>query len=154
MLPSHLLSFQKYLPNKILYAFTILPICPAHPPPCNVRGQECVELYLHSPNTSWHGAWLSTGTTLPYIANSLGFIIRTILGSPSSFKVRTDSFLNSIPINDHKQSSHIKLLNLQVVKNLNFFLFHIYVIFPYRAPRHEGVLDEWSYSFKHSWTRR
>jgi hypothetical protein len=28
-----------------------------------VRGQECVELYLHSPNTtSWRGAWLSTGT--------------------------------------------------------------------------------------------
>jgi hypothetical protein len=30
------------------------------------RGQEFVELYLHSPNTSsWRGAWLSTGTTLP-----------------------------------------------------------------------------------------
>jgi hypothetical protein len=30
------------------------------------RGQECVELYLHSPNTSsWSDAYLSTGTTLP-----------------------------------------------------------------------------------------
>jgi len=30
------------------------------------RGQECVELYLHSSNTSsWRGAWLSTGASLP-----------------------------------------------------------------------------------------
>jgi hypothetical protein len=31
------------------------------------RSQECVEIYLHSPNTSsWRGALLSTGTILPF----------------------------------------------------------------------------------------
>jgi hypothetical protein len=36
-------------------------------PPSSAEVKECVELYLHSPNTSsWRGAQLkSTGTTLP-----------------------------------------------------------------------------------------
>jgi hypothetical protein len=30
-----------------------------HSPPSSVEVEECVELYLHSPNTpSWRGAWL------------------------------------------------------------------------------------------------
>jgi hypothetical protein len=38
-----------------------------HSPPSSAEVKECVELYLHSPNTpSWHGAQLSTGTTLPF----------------------------------------------------------------------------------------
>jgi hypothetical protein len=37
-----------------------------HSPPSSAEVKECLELYLHSPNTpSWHGAYLSTGTTLP-----------------------------------------------------------------------------------------
>jgi hypothetical protein len=37
-----------------------------HLPPSPCRGQECVELYLHSTNkSSWRGAWSSTGTTWP-----------------------------------------------------------------------------------------
>jgi hypothetical protein len=37
-----------------------------HSPTSSAEVKECVELYLHSPNMpSWHGAWLSTGTTLP-----------------------------------------------------------------------------------------
>jgi hypothetical protein len=39
-----------------------------HSPPSSAEVKECVELYLHSPNTpSWRGAQLkkSTGTTLP-----------------------------------------------------------------------------------------
>jgi hypothetical protein len=38
-----------------------------HSPPSSAGVKECVELYLHSPNTpSWHGAQLkkSAGTTL------------------------------------------------------------------------------------------
>jgi hypothetical protein len=35
-------------------------------PPSCAEVKECVELYLHSPNTpSWRGASLSTGITLP-----------------------------------------------------------------------------------------
>jgi hypothetical protein len=38
---------------------------PDHSPPFNAEIKEWVGLYLHSPNTSsWHGAYLSTGTTL------------------------------------------------------------------------------------------
>jgi hypothetical protein len=39
-----------------------------HSPPSNTEVKECVELYIHSPNTpSWRGAQLKkrTGTTLP-----------------------------------------------------------------------------------------
>jgi hypothetical protein len=37
-----------------------------HSPPSSFEVKECVELYLHTPNTSsWRGAQLSTGTTLP-----------------------------------------------------------------------------------------
>jgi hypothetical protein len=37
-----------------------------HSPPSSAEVKECVELYLHFSNTpSWHGASLSTGTTLP-----------------------------------------------------------------------------------------
>jgi len=36
-----------------------------HSPPSSARVKECMELYLHSPNTSWRGAQLSTGTILP-----------------------------------------------------------------------------------------
>jgi len=33
-----------------------------------------VELYLHSPNTSsWRGAYLSTGTTLPFTFTEVRF---------------------------------------------------------------------------------
>jgi hypothetical protein len=36
-----------------------------HSPPSKAKVKECVELYLHSPNTpSWRGASLRTGTTL------------------------------------------------------------------------------------------
>jgi len=36
--------------------------------PSSSEVKECVELYLHSSNTtSWRGAWLSTGTTLPLL---------------------------------------------------------------------------------------
>jgi hypothetical protein len=41
-----------------------------HSPPSNAEVKECVELYLHSPNTpSWRGAELkrSAGTTLPLL---------------------------------------------------------------------------------------
>jgi len=34
-----------------------------HSPP--LSGQECVALYLHPNTSSWHGVYLSTGTTLP-----------------------------------------------------------------------------------------
>jgi hypothetical protein len=37
-----------------------------HLPPPSAEVKECVELYLHSLNTSsWRGAYLSTGTVLP-----------------------------------------------------------------------------------------
>jgi hypothetical protein len=37
-----------------------------HSPPSIAEVKDCVELYLHSPNMpSWHGAQLSTGTTVP-----------------------------------------------------------------------------------------
>jgi hypothetical protein len=37
-------------------------------PPSTAEVKECVELYLHSSNTSsWRGAYLSTGTTLPVV---------------------------------------------------------------------------------------
>jgi hypothetical protein len=37
-----------------------------HSPSSSAEVKECVELYLHSPNTSsWRAAQLSTGTTLP-----------------------------------------------------------------------------------------
>jgi hypothetical protein len=37
-------------------------------PPSSAEVKECVELYLHFPNTfSWRGAWLSTGITLPFL---------------------------------------------------------------------------------------
>jgi hypothetical protein len=39
-----------------------------HSPPTSAEVKECMELYLHSPDTpSWHGAQLkkNTGTTLP-----------------------------------------------------------------------------------------
>jgi hypothetical protein len=37
-----------------------------HSSPSSAEIKECVELYLHSPNMpSWHGAQLSTRTTLP-----------------------------------------------------------------------------------------
>jgi hypothetical protein len=40
-----------------------------HSPP-SAKVKECVELYLHSPNTSsWRGAWLSTGTTFTFTFN-------------------------------------------------------------------------------------
>jgi hypothetical protein len=41
-----------------------------HSPQCSAEVKECVELYIHSPNTpSWRGALLknSTGTTLPLL---------------------------------------------------------------------------------------
>jgi len=41
-----------------------------HSPPPNAEVKECVELYLHSPNTPpWRGAELKkgTGTTLPLL---------------------------------------------------------------------------------------
>jgi hypothetical protein len=41
-----------------------------HSPPSSAEVEECVELYLHSPNTpSWRGAQLkeSTGTTSPLL---------------------------------------------------------------------------------------
>jgi len=34
--------------------------------PSSADVKECIELYLPPPNTSWRGAWLSTGTTLPF----------------------------------------------------------------------------------------
>jgi len=38
---------------------------PDHPPPYSVWVNECVELYVHAPNTSsWRGAQLRAGTTL------------------------------------------------------------------------------------------
>jgi hypothetical protein len=38
-----------------------------HSPPSSAEIKECVELYLHSLSTSsWRGALLSTGTTLPF----------------------------------------------------------------------------------------
>jgi hypothetical protein len=55
-----------------------------------------VELYFHSPNTSsWHGAYLSTGTTLPLPVFSVGSkqMIRdeeTTVGGPN---VATESKL-------------------------------------------------------------
>jgi hypothetical protein len=40
--------------------------------PSSAAVKECVELYLHSPNTSsWRLAWLSTGTILLYILNKI-----------------------------------------------------------------------------------
>jgi hypothetical protein len=37
-----------------------------HSPPCSVEVKDCMELYLHSPNTSsWRGAQLKHRTTLP-----------------------------------------------------------------------------------------
>jgi len=43
------------------------PGCEAdHSPPSSSEVKESVELYLHTPHTSsWCGAYLSTGTTLP-----------------------------------------------------------------------------------------
>jgi hypothetical protein len=42
-----------------------------HSPPSSA---ECVELYLHSPNTpSWRGAYLSTGTPLPFTFYIYGY---------------------------------------------------------------------------------
>jgi hypothetical protein len=38
-----------------------------HSPPSSAEVKDCVELYLHSPNTSWRGTQLSTGTTLPFL---------------------------------------------------------------------------------------
>jgi hypothetical protein len=36
-------------------------------PPSSAEVKECVDLYLHSPNTpSWRGAQLNTGKTLPF----------------------------------------------------------------------------------------
>jgi hypothetical protein len=44
-----------------------------HSPASSAEVKECVELYLHSPNTSsWHGAYLSTGTTLPITHTQTG----------------------------------------------------------------------------------
>jgi len=38
-------------------------------PPSSAEMKECVELYLHSLNTSsWRGAYLSTGKTLPLLS--------------------------------------------------------------------------------------
>jgi hypothetical protein len=38
-----------------------------HSPPTSAEVKECMQLYLHSPNTpSWRGAELSTGPTLPF----------------------------------------------------------------------------------------
>jgi len=41
-----------------------------HPPPYRAEVKECVELYIHSPNTpSWRDTELkSTGTTLPWLS--------------------------------------------------------------------------------------
>jgi hypothetical protein len=40
-----------------------------HSPPSSAEVKEFVEPYLHTPNTpSWRGAYLSTGTTLPFHA--------------------------------------------------------------------------------------
>jgi hypothetical protein len=48
--------------------------------------KECVKLYLHSPNTySWRGAWLSTGTTLPFLTFKMYAI--KIGCSCSTFKI-------------------------------------------------------------------
>jgi hypothetical protein len=54
-----------------------------HSPPSDVKVKECMELYLHSPNTpSWRGAQLkkSTGTPLPYL-------IITDIESEHSFEI-------------------------------------------------------------------
>jgi hypothetical protein len=49
-----------------------------HSPPSNAKVKEWVELYLHSPNTpSWRGAWLSTGTTLPYTLVGSASVVRS-----------------------------------------------------------------------------
>jgi hypothetical protein len=36
-----------------------------HSSPSSAEKKECVDLYLHSTNVLWRGAYLSTGTTLP-----------------------------------------------------------------------------------------
>jgi hypothetical protein len=49
-----------------------------HSPPSSAKVKECVELYLHSPNTTtWHGAELkkSTVTTLPFYREQMGAIL-------------------------------------------------------------------------------
>jgi hypothetical protein len=46
-------------------------------PPSSAEVKGCVELYLHSPNTSWHGAYLSTGTTLPFKGDGCKKVLET-----------------------------------------------------------------------------
>jgi hypothetical protein len=49
----------------------------AHSPTSRVQVKECMELYLHSPiMSSWRGAYLSTGTTLPFISQGASLIHR------------------------------------------------------------------------------
>jgi hypothetical protein len=46
-----------------------------HSPPSSAEVKECVELYLHSPNTpSWRGAQLKHRDTLPYLYLYVGLL--------------------------------------------------------------------------------
>jgi hypothetical protein len=51
-----------------------------HSPPSSAEVKECVELYLHSTNTSsWRGAQLSIGTTSPFTCIIIIIIIIIII---------------------------------------------------------------------------
>jgi hypothetical protein len=68
------LYFVKYKAYEKMFRLTFsdLPGREAdHLFPSSVEVKECVELYLHFPNTPpWRGAWWSTGTNLPYLTFS------------------------------------------------------------------------------------
>jgi hypothetical protein len=71
-----------------------------HSPPTSAEVKECVEPYLHSNASSWRGAKLSTGTTLPllyqYAPENRNVLI---LASASQLSAQETSQLKDLSLN-------------------------------------------------------
>jgi hypothetical protein len=91
---------------------------PDHSPPSSAEVRECVELYLHPNTSSWRGAYLSTGATLPFYLICSCFCITLAKGSTS--KERPSPHFHKVPTRSNEVSPRTLQTALILYKLFNW----------------------------------